>query len=148
VTLKSLRNPPLDIRLTSQPPNTSIHDIKFAVSSQTGLPIEKIKVLLNKKPVADSKVLRELVSEGENVVEFTVMVLGGGVVKSQVGGSAATPTSPPAEHGPVAQGLSGEDVVKTQEFWSDLEGFLQQRVRDEQTATELMGVFKGAWEKR
>jgi hypothetical protein len=112
------------------------------------LPIEKIKVLLNKKPVADSKVLKELVSGEEDVVEFSVMVLGGGVVKPQTGASTPTPMSPPAEHGPVAQGVSGEDVVKTQEFWSDLEGFLQQRVRDEQVATQLMGVFKGAWEKR
>jgi hypothetical protein len=112
------------------------------------LPIEKIKVLLNKKPVADSKVLKELVSREEDAVEFSVMVLGGGVVKPQTSGSTPTPMSTPAEHGPVAQGVSGEDVVKTQEFWSDLEGFLQQRVRDEQVATELMGVFKGAWEKR
>lgn len=109
-------------------------------------------MLLNKKPVADSKVLKELVSAGESVVEFSVMVLGGGVVKPQPQTSGSEPASSShphsAEHGPVAQGLSGEDVVKTQEFWTDLEGFLQQRVRDEETATELLQVFKGAWEKR
>jgi hypothetical protein len=49
---------------------------------------------------------------------------------------------------PVAQGLSGEGVLATGEFWEDLKGFLQQRVRDERVAGEALEVFKGAWEGR
>lgn len=147
VTLKSLRNPPLDVRLSSQPPNTSVLDIKTTLASQTGLAVEKIKLLVNKKPVADSKVLKELLGdETERTVEFTVMVLGGGVVKPPT--ATVTGGEKEHEHGPVAVGVSGHEVLKTQEFWSDLEGFLQQRVRDEKTAGELTGLFRGAWESR
>jgi hypothetical protein len=49
---------------------------------------------------------------------------------------------------PVAQGLSGEGVLKTEAFWEDLKGYLQQRVRDEGVAGDALGVFRGAWEGR
>uniref|UniRef100_A0A0B7JYR8 Get5 N-terminal domain-containing protein n=1 Tax=Bionectria ochroleuca TaxID=29856 RepID=A0A0B7JYR8_BIOOC len=55
VTLKSARNPPLDIKLTSQPLDTSILDLKGQVHAQTRAPVEKLKILHNKKPVPDSK---------------------------------------------------------------------------------------------
>ncbi len=78
MTLKSLRNPPLDLRLASQPPTTSVLDVKHAVSRQTGLPLDKLRLLVRKKPVADSKFLRELLAgPDERSVEFSVMVLGG-----------------------------------------------------------------------
>ena len=80
VHIKSLRNPPLDIRLSSQPLNTSILDVKTSVSSETTIPVDKIKVLHKKKPVADSKVLKDLLGAGgdSNKLELSVMIMGGG----------------------------------------------------------------------
>ncbi|KAI0850119.1 cell-cycle control medial ring component-domain-containing protein [Daldinia vernicosa] len=137
VLVKSLRNPPLDIKLSSQTPNTSVLDIKTTVSQDTGIPIEKMKLLHKKKPIADSKVLKDLAGEGETSVEFSVMVMGG----------AAAIKATPAQ-AEVAQGQSGNDVLDTKEFWDDLKGFLLQRIRDEKTATELTNTFQSAWKAK
>lgn len=51
------------------------------------------------------------------------------------------------ESNPVQPGdVSGVDVLQTQEFWSDLEGFLAQRIRSQEEATRLRGVFERAWQ--
>lgn len=108
-------------------------------------------------------------------LELGVMVLGGGVLRDGFGTSTSTSASTSgqaqaqseaakveggqakveeeaaaaaAAAAPVAQGLSGEGVLATGEFWEDLKGFLQQRVRDEGVAGEALGVFRGAWEGR
>lgn len=143
VRIKSLRNPPLDIRLSSQPLNTSILDVKASVSSETTIPVDKIKVLHKKKPVADSKVLKDLLGEDETSVEFSVMVLGGA--------AAAVPPAPKtddvtADSTSTAQGTSGEAVLQTDAFWTDLRGFLSQRIRDEKITEELFGKFLSSWE--
>ncbi|KAI1813630.1 cell-cycle control medial ring component [Poronia punctata] len=138
VTVTSLRNPPLDLRLSSQSRTTSVHDIKTAVATETGIPEAKIKILHKKKPVPDSKVLRELVGEDDESVEFSVMVIGG----------AAAAVPKPDNQKEVAQGLSGSDVLKTPEFWNDLSAFLLQRVRDEQVAADLKDTFQKAWEAK
>ncbi|KAK8094367.1 hypothetical protein PG997_001052 [Apiospora hydei] len=104
VVIKSLRNPPLDLKLTSQTPNTSVLDLKAAVAAELAgsVPLEKIKMLYKKKPVVDSKVLKELAEEGgPTTLEFSVM------------------------------GTSGSDTLESPEFWDDLKGFLLQRIRDE-----------------
>ncbi|KAI0131218.1 cell-cycle control medial ring component-domain-containing protein [Daldinia grandis] len=137
VLVKSLRNPPLDIKLSSQTPNTSVLDIKTAVSQDTGIPIEKMKLLHKKKPIADSKVLKDLTGEAETSVEFSVMVMGG---------AAALKTTPAQAE--VAQGQSGNEVLDTKEFWDDLKGFLLQRIRDEKTAEELTNTFQSAWKAK
>jgi hypothetical protein len=138
VSIKSLRNPPLDIKLTSQPLNTSVLDLKTAVSEQTSIPTSKIKMLFKKKPVLDSKVLKDLVGNGEGSVEFSVMVMGGA--------SAAVVKAP--ETADVAQGTSGSETLATPEFWDDLKGFLLQRVRDEKEAAELFDTFQAAWKAK
>lgn len=145
VRIKSLRNPPLDIRLSSQPLNTSILDVKTSVSSETTIPVDKIKVLHKKKPVADSKVLKDLLGEDETSVEFSVMVLGGA--------AAAASPAPKNEEDPAAadaastaQGTSGEAVLQTDAFWTDLRGFLSQRIRDEKITEELFAKFLSSWE--
>ncbi|KAI0125005.1 cell-cycle control medial ring component [Xylariales sp. AK1849] len=144
VSLKSLRNPPLDIKLTSQALNTSILDLKNAVSEETSIPADKIKLLHKKKPVVDSKVLKDLVGEGEGVVEFSVMVMGGAaaVVKKEEEGTTAEAQKD------VAQGTSGSEVLETGEFWNDLKGFLLQRIRDEKEAGVLFNTFQTAWEAK
>jgi len=47
---------------------------------------------------------------------------------------------------PVAQGVSGVEVIESKEFWSDLEGFLMQRVRDEHKSKKLLQVFRQGFE--
>jgi hypothetical protein len=90
---------------------TSIYEVKDQYAKQTSLPHEKIKVLLNKKPAADLKTLKELGVTGD--VEFSVMVLGGGGATPSAGTPAASspavektdpvasvpevPAAPPAE---------------------------------------------------
>lgn len=148
VRIKSLRNPPLDIRLSSQPLNTSILDVKTSVSSETTIPVDKIKVLHKKKPVADSKVLKDLLGEDETSVEFSVMVLGGAAaVASPAPKNEDDPAAAAtADAASTAQGTSGEAVLQTDAFWTDLRGFLSQRIRDEKITEELFGKFLSSWE--
>ncbi|KAL8365811.1 hypothetical protein RB595_004539 [Gaeumannomyces hyphopodioides] len=146
VHLRSLRNPPLDIKLTSQPLGTSVLDVRTAAAAQAGLRPDKVKLLHKKKPVADSKVLRDLVAaDDETLVEFSVMVLGGGAAAAKAE-EEADQASPSAA--PTAQGVSGAEAVQSEEFWVDLRGFLLQRVRDEKYVDELSSTFRKAWEDR
>src|SRR5277367_2719023 len=99
ISLKSLRNPPLDIVLKSQSPLTSVLDLKTEVSSQSSIPVDKIRILHKKKPVGDAKVLKDLVGDEETSMEFSVMVMGGAAsVKRE---ENMQPTAP------VAQGSVG-----------------------------------------
>ncbi|KAI0457207.1 cell-cycle control medial ring component [Xylaria acuta] len=143
VTVKSLRNPPLDLRLSSQTLNTSIHDVKASVAKETGIDEGKIKILHKKKPIPDSKVLKDLVGDDETTIEFSVMVIGGAAAAA-----AAAAAAKPEAQNDVAQGLSGADVLQTQDFWSDLNGYLLQRIRDEQLAAELTDTFQQAWKAK
>lgn len=87
VHLKSQRNPPMDVELSSQPLNMTILEIKNAISKMTQAPSEKIKLLYNKKPVTDSKQLKDLLTADienndndsglEKSLDLGVMILGG-----------------------------------------------------------------------
>lgn len=136
ISLKSLRNPPLDITLKSQLPSTSILDLKSEITSQTAIPTDKLRVLYKKKPVPDSKILKDLVGGEETKVEFSVMVLGG---------AAAVKKSDEEIIPPVAQSVSGAETLASEEFWGDLKGFLVQRLRSEE-GERVFGVFRRAWE--
>jgi hypothetical protein len=83
--------------------------------------------------------------EGKGSMEFSVMVIGGAATLAAAEAARGAQVGGPEN---VAQGLSGEGVLATEEFWSDLKGFLQQRVRDEKVAGDAVGLFKGAWEGR
>ncbi|KAJ6441947.1 ubiquitin supergroup [Purpureocillium lavendulum] len=136
VTLKSLRNPPLDIKLTSQPLATSLLDIKTAVSGQTRIPFDKMKILYNKRPLTDSKVLKEIIGDNDMSVEFSVMV---------IGGAAAIPPEEPAAAAAPAE-ATGTAAVETDAFWADLKGYLMQRLKDQAAAEDLSRLFKSSWE--
>lgn len=138
ISLKSLRNPPLDIVLKSQSPLTSILDLKTEVSSQSSIPVEKIRILHKKKPVGDAKALKDIVSQEETSVEFSIMVMGGAASVKMEGDAMAT--------APVAQGPSGTEVMGTDEFWEDLNGFLTQRLKDQGEGERVYGLFRKAWE--
>lgn len=169
IHIRSLRNPPLDLTLTSLPlTTTSALDIKLAVADETGIPVEKIKLLLNKKPVPDTRSLREMVAASSSSsgglelggLELGVMVMGGwsGAIGKVGGGGAAVEKEKGGAGGGgvvekggvaggpvVAQGLSGREVLETEAFWGDLKGFLEQRIRDEGVAVEAVEKFRGAW---
>jgi hypothetical protein len=146
--------------------DTTIHEIKTQyVQKAGGLQIEKIKLLLNKKPAADLKTLKDLGVAGD--VEISVMLMAG----AGTGGSAAaTPRaqSPavvekipaqdkmdvdePATSAPDSEKAAAEvqteqasgaaQVLETDEFWADLQGFLSQRLRDEGEGERLAKLFK------
>ncbi|KAI9763007.1 MAG: hypothetical protein M4579_000070 [Chaenotheca gracillima] len=152
VSLRSLRNPPLDIRLPNLPISTSVYDLKQAVSEQSQIPRDKIRLLFKKKPCPDSKVIKDLVEEGAGSAEFSVMVIGGAAAttsttsKEPSGEAATTSGQEGVVDPPVAQGPSGTDVLQSEDFWEDLRGFLMQRLRDEGEAQKISQVFKQAWE--
>ena len=163
VSLKSLRNPPLDLSLSSQSPTTSIHDLKQLVAENIGsVGTDKIRLLYKKKPCPDSKTLKDVIGDdgpagGE--VEFSVMVIGG--VQTSAGGESSAATAPDVSSGgtgkeedtkmedaPVAQGQSGKEVMDSEEFWQDLQGFLVQRIRDQGVAERAFGAFREVWREK
>lgn len=149
VTLRSLRNPPLEIKLASQPLTTSLLDIKNAVSARARIPADKIKILHNKRPVQDSKILREVIGADGGAavaanVEFSIMVIGGAAAVLPAEGQGQDEKADGAAASAAAAG-SGEAELETDSFWSDLNGFLQQRLKDEATAEELAKLFKSSW---
>lgn len=137
VILRSLRNPPIDISLSSQPLTTSLHDVKQAVSSQARIPADKIKLLVNKRPVQDTKILRDVlgIEDGAAVpksIEFAVMVLGG---------AASVLPAEDEKKAPVTGGPMPVD----DSFWADLKAFLMQRLKDESLGTDMAETFKSSW---
>lgn len=151
ITLKSLRNPPLSLSLSSQSSATSIFELKTAVAKHIGVEggrVDNIRVLYKKKPCSDSKTVKDVVGNevtgGE--VEFSVMIIGGAAVEALQGHENATSgveggNGPP----PVAQGPTGDAVLATNEFWLDLRGYLIQRLRDEERADNVWRSFKEVW---
>lgn len=142
ITLKSLRNPPLSLSLSSQSSATSIFELKTAVANHLGTEggrVDNIRILYKKRPCSDSKTVKDVLGNeptgGE--VEFSVMIIGSTTADSGAeGGNGSTP---------VAQGLSGDSVLATEEFWLDLKGYLTQRLRDEEKAESVWRSFKQAW---
>ena len=100
--------------------------------------------------MGDSKVLKEFLGDDvDGEMDFGVMVVGGGAGKVGGGKEAVG-----AEEGMRTEGVgggvrqSGIALLKGEDFWADLRGFLVQRLRDEGVGEEVFRVFKGAWERR
>ncbi|KAJ4859095.1 get5 carboxyl domain-containing protein [Trichoderma breve] len=150
ITLKSLRNPPLDITLPATPLSTSILDVKAAVNAQTRIPVEKMKLLLNKRPVADTKVLKELLAkESDRTIDFSVMVIGGAAAippaEEKAAGEAMETTEEPVATAQ-ADAAAVEAELESDAFWADLSGFLQQRLKAQDKAEELSSLFRSSWQ--
>ncbi|KAK3997112.1 cell-cycle control medial ring component [Cladorrhinum sp. PSN332] len=161
VLASSARNPPLSLKFGDLPPSTtSLLDVKQLIHEETGIPLPKIKLLFSKKPVPDTKVLKDL---GSGDVELGVMVLGGvgsvpegwkkkpeppkEVKQEESGEKMEVGEEEEEEEKPVvvAPGeISGQEVLKTEEFWRDLQGFLEQRVKDVDVASGLVGRWRAA----
>ncbi|KAF1933414.1 uncharacterized protein M421DRAFT_415756 [Didymella exigua CBS 183.55] len=144
---------------------TSVYDLKSHYASATGIPASKIKILYKKKPVADSKLVSEIVgADAGTDLEFGVMIMGGATAVTPAESPAATPAAAaPSESdkglagadaaadtaasgGATVVGPSGKDVVATEAFWGDLNNFMLQRIKDENESERLVGVFRKAWE--
>ena len=154
ITLKSLRNPPLSLSLSSQSSATSIFELKTAVAKHIGVEggrVDNIRLLYKKKPCSDSKTVKDVVGNvvTGREVEFSVMIIGGAAAEALQG---LENTIPGVEGGnvssPVAQGPTGDSVLATDEFWLDLRGYLIQRLRDEEKAENVWRSFKQAWENQ
>ncbi|EGP85292.1 uncharacterized protein MYCGRDRAFT_46756 [Zymoseptoria tritici IPO323] len=155
VTLKPMRGPASDsLSLTNISLTSTIYDIKTLYAQKTGLQAEKVKLLLNKKPAADLKTLKDLgVTDSVKDVELSVMVMGGGGAAG--GSTAGTPRdqSPKAavaaesQAAPKKEGDGADEILATEEFWDDLKGFLSQRLRNEEVGAKLSQTFRAAWKK-
>lgn len=146
----------------------SIHDVKSKYSQKISLPLDKIKLLHNKKPAADLKTLKDLGIDGD--VELGAMLMGGASAETTPIASSAAPTPAtkidtssadkmevdseaphPGSEKAQAQaeetttGPSGPGALHTADFWKDLEAFLTQRLKDQAEAEKLTGLFKNAW---
>ncbi|KAK3717285.1 hypothetical protein LTR37_005994 [Vermiconidia calcicola] len=153
--------------------DSTIHDLKTQYSQKSGQPLDKIKLLLNKKPAADLKSLKELSIEGD--VELSVMVMGGASgttpgATSPVNEKIPTPAlevpasskpendarapAPESEKAQVEAKIAAsvestpDGILRTEEFWTDLKGFLAQRLRDDGEGEKLANVFREAYSKR
>lgn len=156
IRLKSGRNPALEFTIPNAPlSTTSVEDLKDAVRGRVAdaqdnkVPLEKIKILYKRKPVT-GKTISELLADepemlaGGKEVEVGVMIMGGAKVVDEATGSGETGNQATAAPKP-AVGPSGEDVLETDAFWDDLQGFLMQRVKDVDEAQKLRALFKNAW---
>lgn len=145
VKLKSLRNPPLDITLPIQPVSSTILELKQAASEKTSIPIDKIRLLYKKKPCSDQRSIKDLIAGNERHVEFSVMVMGGTSAAAQdtgeKSGSAEGPQASPSEE------ARWRELVNTDGFWEDLNGFLLQRLNNEYGAGNVLNMFRKAWEE-
>jgi ubiquitin-like protein 4 len=146
--------------------NSTVHDLKSQYAEKSGQPLDKIKLLLNKKPAADLKTLKEMGVEGD--VELSVMVMGGASAattpavekmepvmpagdKMDIDSQAPAPESEKATAEAVNEKAAVESVeaiLKTEEFWTDLKGFLAQRLRDQGEGEKLAKVFRDAYSRR
>jgi len=137
VQLSYAKSPKHGLELEAQALTTSVFDLKSAYASKRSVPVDKIKLLFSKKPVADSKTLKDLLPDGTSEADFTVMLMGG------VTPSDATPAAEQSTV-PAAQGPSGKDILATDQFWDDLKSFLVQRLKDEDEGKRLAAVFRKA----
>lgn len=160
IHLKSTRNPTLEFTLPNAPlSTTSVEDLKEAVQGRvvdgqdSKIPLEKIKILYKRKPVSN-KTVAELLSDepdmlsGGKEVEFGVMVMGGAKVVGSTSSTAAAAETGAAGEKPspsAAVGPNGKEVLQTDAFWEDLQGYLSQRIKDVDEAQRLRTLFQSAW---
>lgn len=158
VSIKSLhRTQPLDVTLASPEyafalATTSLLDVRTALAAKSHVPADKLRLLYNKKPVSDSKVLKDLVagSEAAEEIKLGVMVAGGAetVAAAEAATAAAaaqaTAAAAPAEEKAEPTAVAAESEV----FWTDLHGFLVKRTGSKTQADELFSLFLRSWEER
>lgn len=159
IRVKSARNPALEFTIPNAPlSTTTVQDLRDAVRGRVadaqGNPValDKIKVLYHRKPVSGTgKTVAEILAEepemlaGGKEVEFGVMIIGGAktidAAESQPADEETRDVSPLK----AAVGPSGAELLQTDAFWDDLQGYLQQRLKDDEEAKRLRTLFKESW---
>lgn len=118
--------------------------------------VGKVRILHARKPVPDSRTVREVLGGEEGVAELA-KAAPVGQLEVELGvmimGYKAEDQAPEgmAEPGGVAAGTGaaeGEEDGEGEAFWSDLKGFLLQRVKDEKRAEEMHQAFRSSWKGR
>ncbi|KAJ5182407.1 hypothetical protein N7492_000023 [Penicillium capsulatum] len=159
VNVKSARNPALEFPIVNAPVSTTtLQDLKDSVCERVvdlqgnAVALDKIKILYRRKPVPGTgKTLAEVLADepellvGGKQVEFGVMIMGGAktvdaAVSPPKDADSRDESSPKPAIGP-----SGAEVLQTEVFWDDLQGFLEQRLKDEPEAKRLRTLFKDVW---
>lgn len=161
ITLSPLRQSstsPAPVTLDVQG-RTSIYDLKTQLAAKTGYAPDKLKILWERKPVSDSKTLKEATGASDGSLKMSVMYVG-----SPTNAPGAESSPAPATAGskddrdgqgtaenmdvdqPTAwQGPTGRALMESTDFWNDLRGFLVQRVRDEAVADEAIKLWRQQW---
>ena len=116
--------------------------------------IKKIKLLWERRPCSDAKTVREVLGGSEGLrkvregvvgsdkgVEFMVMVMG------YVAPATVEKEGEKEKEGEGTVG-EGKAMLEGEEFWRDLKGFLEQRLRDEGVAGEVIECFRKGWKGR
>lgn len=176
VILKSGRNPKMELTLSEVTGSTTIQSLKESVQSHLGgasvVSAEKVKILLNKKPIPTSKTKLAEALEGSDVqgqseIELSVMVMGGApdppaqaadVPKpaTPVPGNDGTDTPVSAAGGDAMEGVEKTDeanaaaeksheILGAPQFWSELEAYLTEKLPSSDQAKLLRTTFEEAW---
>lgn len=161
----------MTLTLKGLPLSTPVADVKTHIQTHLGgssvVSTEKIKVILNKKPIPSSKktladAFADSDLEGKSTANLSVMVMGGApdppsgpqTVEAAVGPESekAAAEAVVADAGGMEgvlpttnTGAAAEDELAKPEFWRDLEAFLTQRLKSEERASELRATFERAW---
>ncbi|KAI5211056.1 hypothetical protein AUEXF2481DRAFT_656600 [Aureobasidium subglaciale EXF-2481] len=164
VSLKPLKGSD-NLDLPNQSINTTVLDLKAQYADKFSLDKTKIKVLLNKRPCADLKTLKDILADPLPAkADFSIMLLAGASTPSQA--STPVPASPvvkpeesqklPPDSAPLSEHAQAEaealphahdnaaQMLKSDEFWADLKDFLVQRLRDESQGERLTRLFRQA----
>ena len=124
---------------------TSVLQLKEKVAKELRVQgTDKIRMLYKKKPAGDIKTIKDLVGEEDVVdeVELGVMVMG---YKEELPAKGEDDVDMRDAEISVAHGASGDDVLRSEEFWSDLKAWLLQRIQDEGRAGNVFDTFKASW---
>lgn len=158
VKVKSARNLAMEFSIPNAPlATTTVQDLRDAVrgrvvdTQSNPVPLDKIKVLYQRKPVSGTgKTIAEILADepamlaGGKEVEFGIMILGGAktIDTSNVDSATSAPETTATES---PEKTSSTDELRNESFWDDLQGFLEQRLKDEGEAKQLRTLFKNAW---
>ncbi|KAF3178832.1 hypothetical protein TWF173_008024 [Orbilia oligospora] len=163
IHLKTLRPPQfINESLESHPLSSTVQSIKTIIEAKTGVPSDKLRLMIKGKILGDSKTLSEIAEDGGEVT-ISVMVTGGYTVPTAGSSSSAPLPDTAAVAEAVEKVETAEEAVKMDvdnevgdvvkvlegdEFWTDLEVFLRQKVGKEEVAKEVSGIFRQAWGNR
>lgn len=155
VTLSPLRRTsdspaPITINASSR---TSIYDLKTHLGARSGYAPDKLKILWQRKPVTDSKTLKEVVGQDVGDVDMAVMYSGPPTEHIAVAQSADKEAADAihrmdVDETPITQSESGEAVLNTDRFWTDLQDFVVDRVKNESVGKDAVALWKQAWKSK